>query len=590
MTLPSTPVRPGLSAPPQSNEGSYKETIESIVMALILAIVFRGFVVEAFVIPTGSMAPTLMGAHMRFHCVNCGYQFDANYSGRATADDVDIPSVTPPVIEDVPRVDAFGVVRRVRQAADKVYGLHCPNCGYQVPRELSNNPSNDATAPPVYYGDRILVQKYIWLFNAPKRWDVVVFKTPDASLNAPLYTVNYIKRLVGLPGESLMVLDGDVYVGDHDAPLSAYKVQRKPPLPQEALWRIVYDNDFLPHPRPDSTFEQPWKQQSGSGWSAGVDAQRSAFIYSGSGGPSTLKFDPQANPRAHSFTDWLAYDETVNQPMDPGDSEYKADTFDRGFAPRPELGSARSSRTTLTPTNNVSDLKLHLYYQRASGDGPLRLVLTKLDHTFTVELTPGKAAIFHRMGEGSGVGQPLADAKSVSTLATGRLTEVEFVNADYEVRLRIGGQDVFQIQYEPDVAALLKAYDSEQLMPMPQARIEAQDQESAISHLSLWRDVFYMNRDRIGQALYHGTPGSPIKLGPQEYFVMGDNALISGDARYWNRSINLPAENLRADSGRVPGRFMLGRAFFVYWPAGHRPLSPRSPGVVPNFGDMRLIH
>jgi len=39
----------------------------------------------------------------------------------------------------------------------------------------------------------------------------------------------------------------------------------------------------------------------------------------------------------------------------------------------------------------------------------------------------------------------------------------------------------------------------------------------------------------------------------------------------------------------VPERFMLGKAFFVYWPAGYR-LSPTSPGIVPNFGDMRFIH
>src|ERR1700733_14132653 len=56
------------------DEGSIKETIESILVAFILAFIFRGFVVEAFVIPTGSMAPTLMGAHSRFICDDCGYQ------------------------------------------------------------------------------------------------------------------------------------------------------------------------------------------------------------------------------------------------------------------------------------------------------------------------------------------------------------------------------------------------------------------------------------------------------------------------------------------------------------------------------------
>jgi hypothetical protein len=70
---------------------------------------------------------------------------------------------------------------------------------------------------------------------------------------------------------------------------------------------------------------------------------------------------------------------------------------------------------------------------------------------------------------------------------------------------------------------------------------------------------------------------------------MGDNAIISGDARYWSNPIELPDEDLSAQAGRVPARFMLGKAIFVYWPAGYRPM-PRLPGIIPNFGDMRFIH
>src|SRR6476659_4851217 len=75
---------------PAQHEGSVKETIESILIAFILAFVFRAFVVEAFVIPTGSMAPTLMGAHARFHCDDCGYRFDTNFS--TGGDDQNVPS------------------------------------------------------------------------------------------------------------------------------------------------------------------------------------------------------------------------------------------------------------------------------------------------------------------------------------------------------------------------------------------------------------------------------------------------------------------------------------------------------------------
>ena len=48
-----------------------RETIESIVVAIILAFLFRGFVAEAFVIPTGSMAQTLRGRHMDIVCPEC---------------------------------------------------------------------------------------------------------------------------------------------------------------------------------------------------------------------------------------------------------------------------------------------------------------------------------------------------------------------------------------------------------------------------------------------------------------------------------------------------------------------------------------
>ena len=52
-----------------------KETLESIVVAFILAFVFRAFIVEAFVIPTGSMAVTLYGDQATNTCSTCGYEY-----------------------------------------------------------------------------------------------------------------------------------------------------------------------------------------------------------------------------------------------------------------------------------------------------------------------------------------------------------------------------------------------------------------------------------------------------------------------------------------------------------------------------------
>src|SRR5436309_9492022 len=102
---PAEPEKSAKPAPPRDEGGAHvKETLESIVVAFILAFIFRCFVVEAFVIPTGSMAPTLLGAHTRYQCPDCGYRFDVNYSspdhdGHSGSDDIDIPDRVQPVVD-----------------------------------------------------------------------------------------------------------------------------------------------------------------------------------------------------------------------------------------------------------------------------------------------------------------------------------------------------------------------------------------------------------------------------------------------------------------------------------------------------------
>ena len=60
--------------------GFGRETIESLIIAFTLALLFRAFEAEAFVIPTGSMAPTLMGRHKDLDCSECGFNFQAGAS------------------------------------------------------------------------------------------------------------------------------------------------------------------------------------------------------------------------------------------------------------------------------------------------------------------------------------------------------------------------------------------------------------------------------------------------------------------------------------------------------------------------------
>src|SRR4051794_22288986 len=158
-SLPS-PAAAAKSAKRENSETNVKETIESILVAFIFAFIFRAFVVEALVIPTGSMAPTLLGAHMRLKCDDCGYEFDVNYSGINEGDDVVIPHRAGPIA--VERTDRAGN-KYIANYEDKVYAFHCPTGGYRVQRKTPAEPDNAATNPPVCYGDRILVLKYLYL-------------------------------------------------------------------------------------------------------------------------------------------------------------------------------------------------------------------------------------------------------------------------------------------------------------------------------------------------------------------------------------------------------------------------------------------
>lgn len=221
---------------------AYRETIESIAVAIILALLFRGFVAEAFVIPTGSMAPALMGEHKDLLCPQCSHQYQVGAS-----------------IE--PRSDATVVA-----------GI-CGNCGHVNELDLAN-----AASDQNFSGDRILVSKFAYALGDPKRWDVAVFKYPGNPKQ------NYIKRIVGLPGETLMIHHGDVYsrplspddarqrLEEKDTPASLitdkdYQILRKPPRKLLAMAHHVYDSNAQAKLLNDAGYPQQWQP-----WQPGAES------------------------------------------------------------------------------------------------------------------------------------------------------------------------------------------------------------------------------------------------------------------------------------------------------------------------------
>lgn len=62
-------------------------------------------------------------------------------------------------------------------------------------------------------GDRIFGNRLAYLFGDPQRYDIVIFKYPDDE------TQLYIKRVIGLPGETVEIRDGKVYIDGSETPL-----------------------------------------------------------------------------------------------------------------------------------------------------------------------------------------------------------------------------------------------------------------------------------------------------------------------------------------------------------------------------------
>lgn len=60
----------------------------------------------------------------------------------------------------------------------------------------------------IYPGDRIIGNRLAYLFEEPKRGDIVIFKYPDDEKQL------FVKRVIGLPGELVTIEDATVYIGE----------------------------------------------------------------------------------------------------------------------------------------------------------------------------------------------------------------------------------------------------------------------------------------------------------------------------------------------------------------------------------------
>ncbi len=454
----------------------FRENIESILIAIALAFVLRIFVVEAFKIPTGSMAPTLLGQHKNVKCPNCSWKFKSNHN---------------------------------------VNYVKCSNCDYKI--HISDYRMKG--------GSRILVNKFSYDFGKPKRWDIAVFKYPFGdvtctscgfssrqsmmcekcnntmkkenffmskvnslfkrpfginqyhkvackscktesailcarcgSTNVHVVRKNYIKRLIGLPEEKFQIANGDIYVND--------KIVRKPAKTQKALWAPVYDSKY------------PVKQEIVKNWEV-----------------------------SDEFWDISADMLRLKLPEESDKKSYV--TFNREIADY-------SIYNGVVTDSICSDIMLKFNVVTSGNNGGISIIMEENEKAIEVFVcSSGK-----KMKSSLKIYGLIVETNTEVFIEPEKEYRVEFSNVDNEVVFKLNDSIVFSHKYDSDLSSLKDYTRSSKL------RFGGINTGAVFKDISIFRDVYYTNAGEWATS-------EPIEIGEKEYFFLGDNSRNSNDSRYW---------------------------------------------------------
>ncbi len=100
--------------------------------------------------------------------------------------------------------------------------------------------NGDSMLPTLHHGERLLVDKISYRFVEPSRGEIIVFKNPSDT------TEQFVKRVIGLPGDKVAIIQGVVYVNDQsiteDYTLQPARVGFSPQTVPEGTYFVLGDN------------------------------------------------------------------------------------------------------------------------------------------------------------------------------------------------------------------------------------------------------------------------------------------------------------------------------------------------------------
>lgn len=240
--------------PPKPLAG-WRENFDVLVVAISVAMAFRAYFYQPFKIPTGSMMPTLYGIHTEARPPDAAGFLDvqpfkfAKWLVTGESFKIVRAKVTGEVefTNDTNKKPGY---LRIRVGGNDHYipsdaVLHNRQTGMVALSGTGLRHGQRVKAGEVIWsgvvvsGDFVFVNRWKWNFCHPKRGEVMVFATTGINPGALQEGTHYIKRMMGMPNETLQIIAPDLLVNGKPvaAPERVAQITRKEKLPG---WKMAY--------------------------------------------------------------------------------------------------------------------------------------------------------------------------------------------------------------------------------------------------------------------------------------------------------------------------------------------------------------
>ncbi len=429
------------SSDKKTPKGFWRENVEALTFAIIMALVIKQFAFEAYKVPTQSMEPTIIG------------------------------------------------------------------------RDVG--------------GSRLIANKFSYMINDPKRWDVMIFNYPHNRL------LNYVKRGVGVGPEWLFVRGGDLYVADYDMSqeeaLKNAKILRKP----ESLQERIFDanNCIAPDKRSIENFRSYWANEKGAN-AEGVspDFNEELIHIDGTKEAVRLRF---TRPGQELSVVGKKENAICNRRFDDWSTRApKTGTFSKLLGlPFPV------DNESFAPAVPVGDMRMRFEVKPLTASGKVLFEIRDFSHTLAITVS-----IAVEGAQEKGFLTVGKETKEISQrIPVDSWTEVSVSNCDNRVSVRVDGETAIELDYDHQIVPVTRAIlSNSQTTPLPEDAPQAQKVPKANENAMIWGfeggKADFQNLELSRDNYYTESGATDFHIPADNYLMLGDNSPDSLDGRNWQVS------------------------------------------------------